>query len=84
VSYINSSSCSDITWSTSCLHHKEIHNLMLISTQFFVMLALVLLYNYYHLENYPHDLEFLNCLNFCRFVVVSCAKLISYMRHEES
>lgn len=42
------------------------------------MQAVVLLYNYYHRKNYPH-LEFLNCLNFCRFAVVSCAKLIAYM-----
>lgn len=42
------------------------------------MQAVVLLYNYYHRKNHPH-LEFLNCLNFCRFAVVSCAKLIAYM-----
>jgi len=42
------------------------------------MQAVVLLYNYYHRKEYQH-LEELNFLNFCRFAVVSCAKLIAYM-----
>lgn len=42
------------------------------------MQAVALLYNYYHRKNYPH-LEFLEALNFCRFAVVTCAKLIAYM-----
>lgn len=42
------------------------------------MQAVVLLYNYYHRKNYAH-LEFLNGVSFCRFAVVSCAKLIAYM-----
>eukprot|EP01018_Ginkgo_biloba_P032585 Gb_11674 [translate_table: standard] len=42
------------------------------------MHAVVLLYNYYHRQQFPH-LDFLDCITFCKTAVVTCAKLITYM-----